>query len=107
MKAGGAKGRGGTGGQGQGNAPPGEAPPGETGNKAEQLAGHRHQGEMIGSFFEKGAAPAGESQAELVEAIRASQRVAEESLEKERIPAELREVAKQYFEKLNERVQGD
>jgi len=40
------------------------------------------------------------------DAIRSSQRIAETSLEKERIPAELREVAKKYFEKLNERVQG-
>ncbi len=105
MKSG--SGKGGVGGQGQGNSPPGEDPLGKTGTKEEQLSGPRHKGEMIGSFLEKGEAPAGEARVEVAEAIRAGQRVAEESLDKERIPAELREVAKQYFEKLNERVQGN
>lgn len=100
------KGRG-TGGQGGGGAPPGEAPAGETGSDPAQLSGHRHPGKMVGSFLEKGEAPAGEARTEVAEALRASQRVAEESLEKERIPAELRQVAKDYFEKLNRRVQGD
>ena len=101
------RGNGGTGGQGRGSSPPGEDPLAKTGTKEEHVTGPRHKGEMIGSFLEKGEAPAGESQVEIAEAVRASQRVAEESLEKERIPAELREVAKQYFEKLNERVQGN
>ena len=100
-------GQGGTGGRGQGNSPPPEGPDAETGNNPHQLAGKKHAGEMIGSFLEKGEAPAGESRVAVAEAIKASQRVAEESLEKERIPAELREVAKKYFEKLNERVQGN
>lgn len=99
-------GAGGTGGQGRGSSPPGEAPEGPTGNSPEQLTGQKHQGKMIGSFLEKGEAPAGEAQLAVEEAIRASQRLAEESLEKERIPAELREVAREYFERLNRRAQG-
>ncbi len=100
-------GAGGTGGVGRGSSPPGEAPPGETGNEPDQVSGHRHQGKMIGSFLEKGEAPVGEARVEVVEALRASARVAEESLEKERIPAELRRVARDYFDRLTKRAQGD
>jgi len=96
----------GTGGQGRGSSPPGEAPEGPTGSTPEQLTGPKHRGKMIGSFLEKGEAPPGEAQLEIEQAIRASQRLAEESLEKERIPAELREVAREYFERLNRRAQG-
>ena len=77
------------------------------GTKEEQVSGQKHDGVMIGSFLEKGTAPTGEAQVEVRDAVRSNLRMAESSLDKERIPAELREVAKKYIEKLNERVQGD
>ncbi|MGA1780788.1 MAG: hypothetical protein ACO4CW_10700 [Planctomycetota bacterium] len=97
----------GAGPRGRGGGTPPESAPGETETELQTLTGRKHQGEMIGSFLEKGEAPAGESSVELAETVRSSQRLAEESLERERIPAELRKVAREYFEKLNERVQGD
>jgi hypothetical protein len=97
----------GTGGKGGGGGLPGEAPPGETGHDPSQVTAPRHPGKMIGSFLEKGEAPAGEARLEVEEALRSSARVAEESLEKERIPAEMRRVARDYFERLNRRVQGE
>jgi len=97
----------GAGPRGRGGGTPPESAPGETETELQTLTGRKHQGEMSGSSLEKGEAPAGESSVELAETVRSSQRLAEESLERERIPAELRKVAREYFEKLNERVQGD
>ncbi|MFQ5653886.1 MAG: hypothetical protein ACE5GW_04030 [Planctomycetota bacterium] len=61
---------------------------------------------MLGSYLEKGAAPPGEARLELEEMIISGSRYAERSLERERIPAELKEIARKYFESIAERVQG-
>lgn len=77
-----------------------EAAGGETAAKPEQLHGERHQGKMIGSFLEQGMPPTGEARLELQQLILSESRYAEQSLEQERIPAELKEIPKQYFEKI-------
>ncbi|MGE3164475.1 MAG: hypothetical protein AB7O52_06200 [Planctomycetota bacterium] len=86
--------------RGKGGARPPEAPPGETSEHAERLQGQRHQGKMIGSFLEQGMPPTGEARVELQNLIISGTRYAEQSLERERIPAELKEIPKQYFEKI-------
>ncbi len=57
---------------------------------------------MIGSFLVKGLPAKGEVQVELKELILTETRLAERSLERERIPAELKEIPRRYFE----RIQG-
>lgn len=79
---------------------PPEADPGETGTTPGQLKGERHKGKMIGSFLEKGLPPRGDTKVELRDMIISGKRYAEQSLERERIPAELKEIPKQYFEKI-------
>ena len=87
---------------GQGNAPPPESPPGETGKKPTQLQSpNKHKGKIVGSFLKKGEAPRGDAQIELQELILSGSRLAEESLEQERMPAELKEIPKKYFEGLS------
>ena len=90
-------------GAGRGFGPRPEAPEADTGRKATQVRGPHHQGKMIGSFLEKGEAPRGEARIELEELILAGQRLAEQSLERERIPAELKAIPREYFE----RIQGE
>lgn len=90
----------GTGPRGRGGSPPEEAPPGETEHKRERVRGERHKGKMIGNYLEKGTLPRGESRVELQEMLSTSQKYAEQALERERIPAELKEIPKKYFEKI-------
>lgn len=95
-------GNGGTGGFGRGNAPPPESAPGETGSKPTKLsAAGRHKGKIVGSFLKEGKAPKGEAKLELQEFISSGSRLAEESLERERLPAELKEIPRQYFERIS------
>ena len=77
-----------------------EAPESETGKKPLKLKGPLHRGRMLGSYVEKGDAPKGEAQVELEELISAGKRMMEQSLERERIPAELKEIPRKYFEKI-------
>ncbi len=79
-----------------------EAAESETGGKPAKLHGPFHKGRMIGSFLVKGLPPKGEAQVELRELILSETRLQEKSLEQERIPAELKEIPRRYFE----RIQG-
>ena len=97
----------GSGGTGGGGGKPPEAGDGKTGNDPAQLSGNQHPGRTIGSFLVEGEAPRGDSRAELKEVLQASRRFAEEAIQHERIPAELRQVVEDYFNRLNERVQGN
>lgn len=55
---------------------------------------------MVGSFLTKGMPPKGEAKLELQEVISTQTRYAEQALERERIPNELKEIPKRYFEKI-------
>lgn len=92
----------GTGGFKGGGSPPPEATDGETAGTPEKLRGQNHGGRMIGSFLVKGDPPAGEARAELRAVLEAGTRYAEQALERERIPAELKEIPKRYFERILE-----
>lgn len=74
----------------------------DTGSKAEKLKGERHKGKIVGSYLKQGEAPKGEAKLELEQAIRSGSRIAEEALEQERMPAELKEIPKQYFDRLTD-----
>ena len=91
---------GGTGGIGRGNAPPAEAPEGPTGTNRKQMKGANHQGQIIGSFMVNGLPPKGDASIELQGAIRSASRMAEQSIEQEHIPADLKEIPLRYFERL-------
>ncbi len=85
-------------GSGSGAGPRPEAPEATTGHQPERLRGPFHKGKMIGSFLVKGLPAKGEVQVELEELILTETRLAERSLERERIPAELKEIPRRYFE---------
>ena len=87
-------------GAGQGYGPRPDAPESETGRQPTRLRGPHHKGKMLSSYLEKGEAPTGDAQVELLNLILEGQRIAEQSLERERIPAELKEIPIQYFEKI-------
>ncbi|MCI0652471.1 MAG: hypothetical protein L0Z55_11385 [Planctomycetes bacterium] len=88
------------GGTGMGERP--EAKDGASQTQLERLSGARHRGEIAGSYLVEGEAPKGAAAIELREAALAGQRFAEESLDQERIPADLREIPRRYFERIQE-----
>ena len=61
-----------------------------------------HKGKLVGSYLEKGSAPKGESKLELQELILSGSRYAEQNIERERYPAEYRELPLRYFERIRD-----
>lgn len=89
------------GGLGSGLRP--EAPEGPTDREQKQLTGANHQGRIIGSFLVNGVPPKGEAAHEFRSVLLSGSRAAEEAMDHERIPADLKEIPLRYFEEL----QGD
>ena len=89
---------------GTGGGQPPDTKDGETGTQAERLQGRGHQGVTVASLLVEGAAPSGEAKKELRQAIEASARIAESDLDNQRIPASLRRVAAEYFDRIQGRT---
>ncbi len=85
-------------GQGFGRRP--EAPDGPTSTEQKLLTGANHPGRIIGSFLVNGVPPKGEAAHEFRSAILSGSRAAEEAIEHEQIPADLKEIPLRYFEEL-------
>ncbi len=89
---------------GNGGGTPPEAKDGETDTQVERLQGRGHQGVTVATLLVEGAAPSGEAKQQLRQAIEASSRTAESELENQRIPASLRRVAADYFDRIQGRT---
>jgi hypothetical protein len=55
---------------------------------------------MIGSLLEKGQAPTGKARVELEQLILSGSKFAEEALDRERMPADRKEIPLRYFERI-------
>jgi len=91
-------------GQGQGDRQRGEL--NDAGFVKSKIKGQLGKGPILGSFMVKGLPPKGESNVEYKNAITNYKAAAEEALDKERIPANYRELVKDYFEAIENPVVG-
>lgn len=109
--------RGGQGRQGRGNGPGGGGGRGsgerDRGNldsanfEKSRVRGQIGKGPILGSFLVKGMPPKGESNVEYREAITNYRAAAEDALDKERIPANYRDLVREYFEAIESPVVED
>ncbi|MAJ29070.1 hypothetical protein CBD41_06795 [bacterium TMED181] len=74
--------------------------------KPEQLPGGNSPapGKIVSTFLTRGEAPAGEARREFSETVASSSRVAESEIEKQRLPAALKKVTRDYFDRLQGRT---
>ncbi len=89
-------------GKGQGDRQKGQLD--EAGFVKTKIKGRLGKGPILGSFMVKGMPPKGESNVEYKNAITNYKAAAEEALDKERIPANYRELVKDYFEAIENPV---
>lgn len=78
---------------------------GETSSTPEKLTGKAHPGQTVATLLVEGDAPSGEAKATLRQAIQAGSRIAESELKTQRVPASLRQVAQDYFDRLQGRTE--
>jgi hypothetical protein len=90
-------------GRGGGQRP--EAKDGETSSRPETVSGRGHQGVTVATILVDGEAPTGEAKEIMRTAVAASSRLAESDLEQQRVPASLRQVARDYFDRLQGRTE--
>jgi hypothetical protein len=69
-----------------------------------KVSGRIGKGPILGSFFVKGMPPKGESNVEYRDAVTNYKAAAEEALDKERIPANYRELVRDYFDAIENPV---
>lgn len=81
-----------------------DARDGETGTRPEQVGGGGHRGVTVATLLVEGEAPSGEARTELRQAVEASARQAEAELQNQRVPLSLRQVARDYFDRLQGRT---
>ena len=81
-----------------------DARDGETGTQPEQLGGGGRGGVTVATLLVEGEAPSGEARTELRLAVEASARQAESDLQNQRVPVSLRQVARDYFDRLQGRA---
>ncbi len=72
--------------------------------KPEQLPGGGSGGQIVSTLLTRGEAPTGDAKREFVEAVQSSGRLAETEIEKQRLPASLRKVTRDYFDRLQGRT---
>ncbi|MDE0959266.1 MAG: hypothetical protein OSB09_00635 [Planctomycetota bacterium] len=90
-------------GLGGGSSP--SAKDGETSSTPEKLPGKAHPGQTVATLLVEGEAPSGEAKAILRQAVKAGSRIAESELKIQRVPASLRQVAQDYFDRLQGRTE--
>ncbi len=89
-------------GQGGGNPEEIGGKPGEF--KTEQFpGGGPNPGKIVSTILTRGEAPTGEARREFVETVKSSSKIAESEIEKQRLPASLKKVTRDYFDRLQGR----
>ncbi len=82
-----------------------EAKDGDTENQPETLNGGGRGGVTVATILVEGEAPAGDARVSLQQAVEASSRIAESDLDRQRVPATLRQLAEDYFDRLKGRTE--
>ncbi|MGE4620003.1 MAG: hypothetical protein AAEJ04_09380 [Planctomycetota bacterium] len=90
-------------GAGGGSAP--DTREGSTDTTPEKVSGGGHQGVTVATLLIEGEAPSGEARQELRQAVESGIRTAESELENQRVPVTLRQVARDYFDRLQGRTE--
>ncbi|MEE2888922.1 MAG: hypothetical protein VX404_00585 [Planctomycetota bacterium] len=80
-----------------------DAKDGDTGTNPQQLNGGGRGGVTVATLLVEGEAPSGEARTQLRQAVEASARQAESELQNQRVPVTLRQVARDYFDRLQGR----
>lgn len=89
---------------GGGGGQPPDTKDGETGTQVKRLNGAGHRGVTVATLLVEGEAPSGEAKKQLRQVIEASARTAESDLQNQRIPGSLRQVAEDYFDRIQGRT---